>query len=117
MRSMTLNGSSRRERRSKSQATEEEAVREAHDKARWAVTGWKVMSELPNPVNFEAASATVREEDIREQFACGPDVERHVATVAPYIDAGYDHVYVHQVGPDRPEAFDFFREEILPEVR
>ncbi len=26
---------------------------------------WRVMAELPNPVNFEAASATVRPEDVR----------------------------------------------------
>lgn len=97
-------------------ATEEEAVREAMDKARWAVTGWKVMSELPNPVNFAAASATVREEDVRAQFACGPDVERHLATIRQFTDAGYDHVVTMNVGPD-PDAFlDFFAGELRPRL-
>ncbi|WP_018500254.1 hypothetical protein [Parafrankia discariae] len=31
------------------------------------------MSELPNPVNFAAATTTVTEEDVRSRFACGPD--------------------------------------------
>ncbi|WP_324651089.1 TIGR03557 family F420-dependent LLM class oxidoreductase [Georgenia sp. H159] len=97
-------------------ATEEEAVSEALDKARWAVTGWKVMAELPNPVNFDAASATVREEDVREQFACGPDVERHLATIGQFTDAGYDHVVTMNVGPD-PDAFlDFFAAELRPRL-
>src|SRR4051794_23946248 len=38
---------------------EERAVQAALETSRWAVTGWKVMSELPNPVNFEAAAQTV----------------------------------------------------------
>jgi hypothetical protein len=32
------------------------------------------MSELPNPANFAAASATVREDDIRELSRSGPDL-------------------------------------------
>lgn len=53
-------------------------ARAAPDTTRWAVTGWKVMSELPHPVNFEAATTTVREEDILERFACGSDPARFV---------------------------------------
>ncbi|MEV4712550.1 hypothetical protein [Micromonospora sp. NPDC049374] len=30
-------------------------------------------SELPNPVDFDAASHTVTEDDIRQQFVVGPD--------------------------------------------
>lgn len=97
-------------------ASEEEAVREALDKARWALTGWKVMSELPNPVNFEAASATVREEDIRGQFACGPDVERHLETIRQFTDAGYDHVVLMNVGPDPDGFLDFLASELRPRL-
>ncbi|WP_422752195.1 LLM class flavin-dependent oxidoreductase [Micromonospora sp. WMMD708] len=50
---------------------EQQAVRAAWETSRWAVTGWKVMSELPNPVNFDAASRTVTDDDIRAQFAVG----------------------------------------------
>ena len=46
------------------------------EKSKWALTGWKVMSELPNPVNFEAATATVPREAVAQQFACGP--QRHL---------------------------------------
>jgi G6PDH family F420-dependent oxidoreductase len=39
---------------------EDTAAQALLETSRWALTGWKVMSELPNPVNFDAASATVR---------------------------------------------------------
>ncbi len=85
-------------------ADEESAVAEALEKSRWALTGWKVMSELPNPVNFDAASQTVKEDDIRQQFSVGPDLDAHVAQAQPYVDAGFDHLVLQNVGPD-PDGF------------
>ncbi len=85
-------------------ADEESAVQEALEKSRWALTGWKVMSELPNPVNFDAASRTVKEDDIRQQFSVGPDPDAHVAQVQPYVDAGFDHIVLQNAGPD-PDGF------------
>jgi G6PDH family F420-dependent oxidoreductase len=85
-------------------ADEESAVQEALEKSRWALTGWKVMSELPNPVNFDAASQTVKADDIRQQFSVGPDPDVHVAQVQPYVDAGFDHIVLQNAGPD-PDGF------------
>jgi len=92
--------------------TEEAAVRAAHETTRWAVTGWKVMAELPNPVNFEAASATVRPDDIREKFAVGPDPQPYLDAVRPYVQAGYDHVVLMNAGPDPDGFLDFFAKEL-----
>ncbi|WP_328470001.1 TIGR03557 family F420-dependent LLM class oxidoreductase [Actinoplanes sp. NBC_00393] len=92
--------------------TEEAALAEAHRTARWSVTGWKVMAELPNPVNFEAASATVTLDDVREQFTAGPDPARYVEAVRSYVDAGYDHVVLMNVGPDPDGFLDFFDKEL-----
>jgi hypothetical protein len=30
-----------------------------------------------------------------------------------FADAGYDHVYIHQVGPDQEGFLDFYSREIL----
>jgi G6PDH family F420-dependent oxidoreductase len=88
------------------------AIEAAHQTSRWALTGWKVMSELPNPVNFEAAAATVRPEDIAEQFAVGPDPEPYVKMVGEYKDAGYDHIVLMNAGPDPDGFIDFFAKEL-----
>jgi G6PDH family F420-dependent oxidoreductase len=84
---------------------------------RWALTGWKVMSELPNPVNFAAATATVRTEDVKERFACGPDVSRHLEVAQQFVDAGFDHLVLLNAGPD-PDGFaDFFVRELAEPLR
>lgn len=98
-------------------STPEAAVDEVMRTSRWATSGWKVMAELPNPVNFDAASAYVRPEDVRDRFACGPDVEAHLGAIQPFVDAGFDHLVVHDHGPE-PDAFlDYFAEELGPRLR
>jgi hypothetical protein len=54
--------------------------------------GWKVQSELPNPVNFEAATALVTPDDVRGVAACGPDPRRHLKVARQFVDAGFDHL-------------------------
>jgi G6PDH family F420-dependent oxidoreductase len=97
--------------------TEEAGVEEALKTTRWAVTGWKVMAELPNPVNFEAASATVTADDIREQFTVGPDAEPYVEAVRKYTDAGYDHIVLQNAGPDPDGFIDFFDKDLRDKLR
>jgi hypothetical protein len=58
---------------------------------RFGLTGWKVQAELPNPVNFDAATELVTADHMRDQFGCGPDAERHVEIARPFVEAGYDH--------------------------
>jgi G6PDH family F420-dependent oxidoreductase len=72
--------------------------------------------ELPLPSHFEEAAAMVDESDVAEAVVCGPDPERHLEAIRTYADAGYDHVYVHQVGPDQAGFFDFYEREIMPKV-
>ena len=96
---------------------EKTAVEAVLEKSRWALTGWKVMSELPNPVNFAAASATVKEDDIRGQFSVGPDPDAHVQQVQPYVDAGFDHIVLQNAGPDPDGFIDACAGGLLDRVR
>ncbi len=72
---------------------------------------------LPTPRHFEQASSLVTEEMIGESVVCGPDLERHVEAVQQYVDAGYDEVYVGQIGPDQDGFFAFYEREVLPRLR
>jgi G6PDH family F420-dependent oxidoreductase len=96
---------------------EKTAAQAALSTNRWGLTGWKVMSELPNPVNFEAATATVRAEDVVEKFACGPDPERHLEVIRPYLDAGFDRIVLMNAGPDPDGFLDFFRDDLAGRLR
>ena len=54
---------------------------------------------------------------VAEAFPCGPDPERHLEAFREYIDAGYDEVYVLQIGPEQESFFRFYEKEILPKLR
>jgi G6PDH family F420-dependent oxidoreductase len=73
--------------------------------------------ELPLPAHFAAAAEHVTEEAVAESVVCGPDPKRHLAAVAKFVEAGYDHVCVHQVGPDQTGFMRFYASEILPKIR
>jgi hypothetical protein len=88
------------------------------DQFRWFTGGWPVNAELPFPASFDAASKTVREEDVTAQMPCGPDVERHVAGIREFAAAGFTHVAVVQVGADTQERFiTWAATELLPALR
>jgi coenzyme F420-dependent glucose-6-phosphate dehydrogenase len=83
---------------------------------RWpngAVSG-QVSQELPLPSLFEQAASLVRKEDIAQSAICGPDPEKYLEMIQQGIDAGFDHIYLHQVGPDQEGFFTFAEKEILP---
>jgi G6PDH family F420-dependent oxidoreductase len=94
--------------------SEQEARRTALEV--WPNAGLKgpLAQELALPSHFEAAAQMVTEDDIAEQVVCGPDPDRHAAAIEKYAEAGYDHVYVHQVGADQEGFLRFYGSEILP---
>jgi len=74
----------------------------------------ELSQELPQPAHFEQAAELLAEDDMAEIVACGPDPERHVEMIQRFVDAGCDHVYLHQIGPDQDGFFDFYERELLP---
>jgi coenzyme F420-dependent glucose-6-phosphate dehydrogenase len=96
---------------------EAQAVETAHRQWVNAAIPGELGQELPLPAHFEQAGKNVRPEDVAEIVVCGPDPERHRAEIAKYADAGFDHVYVHQVGPDQDGFFRFYADEVLPKVQ
>lgn len=55
----------------------------------------------------------VSEDEVAAEVACGPDPAVHLAAIRRYIDAGFDHVYLYQVGPDQEGFLDFVATELL----
>jgi G6PDH family F420-dependent oxidoreductase len=97
---------------------EAECRRRVREQFRFFGLGWPVNSELPYPRSFTMASAAVSEDEAVAQIPCGPDVERHVAAVRQFADAGFTHVAVVQVGDaTQPDFLDFAQKELLPALR
>ena len=74
----------------------------------------QLSQDLPTPKHFEEAAAMVTADDVAKKVVCGPDVDRHVELVRKYAEAGYSHVYLHQVGPDQEGFFRFWERELRP---
>jgi G6PDH family F420-dependent oxidoreductase len=71
---------------------------------------------LPSPRHFEQLRELVTEDMVREKVVCGDDADQHVATLTAFADAGFDRVYVNQIGPDQKGFFDFYRTKVLPRL-
>ncbi|MDP8987444.1 MAG: TIGR03557 family F420-dependent LLM class oxidoreductase [Actinomycetota bacterium] len=97
--------------------TDEAAARRTAHRL-WAQTGvpGELPQELPTPAHFEQASSLVTEDQVAESIVCGPDPERHVAAIEQYFEAGFDEVFVCQVGADQEGFFDFYRSELRPRL-
>jgi G6PDH family F420-dependent oxidoreductase len=94
------------------------AVKRALDQFRWFTGSWKVNAELPLPASFDAASTTVRSDDVTEKMPCGPDVARHVEGIRAFEAAGFTHVALVQVGGETQEQFiSWAAAELLPALR
>ena len=67
---------------------------------------------LPTPAHFEQATELVTGEQLATPL--GPDIERHVASLQQYADAGVDELFVQQIGPNQDAFFTTWAREILP---
>lgn len=96
--------------------SEDEARRTVHEI--WpnsALTG-ELTQELRTVTHFEQAVKLVSEEEAVENIARGPDPQKHLDAIQEYIDAGFDKIYIHQIGRDQSGFMEFYRTEILPAV-
>jgi G6PDH family F420-dependent oxidoreductase len=76
--------------------------------------GGELSQELPVPAHFEQAAEKVTVDDVADSISCGPDPAAHLASLKKYADAGYDEVFVQQIGPDQEGFFKFWTDEVAP---
>jgi G6PDH family F420-dependent oxidoreductase len=69
---------------------------------------------LPQPRHFEQATQLVTPDML--QLPTGPDPEPYLEHVQSFVDAGYDEVYVAQIGPRQEEFFQFWRDKVAPRL-
>ena len=71
---------------------------------------------LPSPSHFEQLEPLITEDMVRENVVCGDDVDEHLAALNAFAAAGFDRIYVNQIGPDQRGFFDFYRTKVLPQL-
>jgi coenzyme F420-dependent glucose-6-phosphate dehydrogenase len=72
--------------------------------------------ELATPQDFEAAAPMVSEEDVAESCPHGPDPQPYLEQIGKFDDAGFTHVYLHQIGANQDEFLEFASRELLPRL-
>jgi G6PDH family F420-dependent oxidoreductase len=95
-------------------ADEAECVKTVHRLWPNEALGGELAQVLPMPAHYEAACELVTEEHVAEAVPCGPDAEKHVAAIQEFVDAGFDEVYVNQIGDDQEGFLAFMKDEVLP---
>jgi G6PDH family F420-dependent oxidoreductase len=76
----------------------------------------QLAQDLPTWTHFEQATSMLTVEQTSGGVACGPDVGTFVESVRQFVDAGYDHVYLHQVGPDVEGFVEFWTDRLAAEL-
>jgi G6PDH family F420-dependent oxidoreductase len=69
--------------------------------------------ELALPSYYEQAAESVTPEQVAEAVVCDPDPDRYRQAIDEFAEAGFDHVYVHQVGREQEAFFRFSERELL----
>jgi hypothetical protein len=75
-----------------------------------------VSQELARPDDYAALAENVTVEQVSREVICGPDPERYRSAIDAFAAAGFDHVYLHQVGPDQAGFLEFAQAELLQPV-
>lgn len=72
--------------------------------------------DIRSPFDFERMAALVRPEDFAGRMVISADPDRHRAEIQKFIDAGFDRIYLHNVGRNQAEWLSCFGREVLPKL-
>ena len=97
-------------------STKEEGLRKAKEIWPNALVAGDASTELPLPRHFEQITDDLSADMMEKSgsITCGPSPETHIAAIQQFIDAGFDHIYLHQIGDEQLEFIDYVRTEIMP---
>ena len=94
----------------------------SQDKAQETVKHWwptstisgPLHADLPTPKYFEDVVEAMGEPKIPEDTILGPNPNSYLKAIQSLQENGFDHIYLHQIGPDQEGFFKFFENELMP---
>jgi G6PDH family F420-dependent oxidoreductase len=78
--------------------------------------GGQLGQELALPSLYEAVAEHVSDDKLKESGSLGPDPDVHIEGIKKFADAGFDHLCIHQIGPDQDAFFEFYKDQVLPKL-
>jgi G6PDH family F420-dependent oxidoreductase len=97
--------------------TEEEGAEIAYEKWPNAGVPGELSQVLPSPRHFEQAAQNVTKEQVKSAFVCGNDPEAQLEMIDKYAKAGFDEIYIANIGPHYQGLLDLYAKEVLPRLR
>jgi G6PDH family F420-dependent oxidoreductase len=97
--------------------SEDDAAKTAYRLWGFEAVGGQSAQDLPSWVEFEQLGEAGSPEQTAEAVPCGPDPEKAAKAIKEYVDAGFDEVYIGQMGPDQQGGIRFLADEVLPKLR
>jgi coenzyme F420-dependent glucose-6-phosphate dehydrogenase len=95
--------------------TDEEAWESAMTE--WPNGGMKFpKQDVRSPFDFQEMAKLVRREDFEGRMVISSDPDLHRAEIQKFIDAGFDRIYIHNVGRNQEEWIKVFGREVLPKL-
>jgi G6PDH family F420-dependent oxidoreductase len=79
-----------------------------------AVVPPSIMTELAKPGDFEAVAEAVGRDAIERAVLCVTEPGPIIDAIDRHVAAGYDTVYLHQIGPEQDRLEHMARQEMLP---
>jgi coenzyme F420-dependent glucose-6-phosphate dehydrogenase len=98
-------------------ATDEDEAKETAFRL-WRHTGLggTINQELPRPSDFDAVAESVTREMATADLPYGSDPEPVLEQIRTWEKAGFDHIAIHQIGPDQEGFFRFWKETLEPKL-
>ena len=72
--------------------------------------------ELAEPRHFEEVAQLITADTVTEKVVCGPGADPILEKIGTFVDAGFDNVFLHQVGPRQEEFLEFAKDSLLPAI-
>jgi probable non-F420 flavinoid oxidoreductase len=98
-------------------ASEDEALKIAHDQWRTNVFGPPACWDIDTPEAFDAVAEHVRPEDMRGPVLVSSDLARLADALHGLLELGPDEIYVHHVGKEQQAFIEAFASEVLPRLK
>lgn len=76
-----------------------------------------LLTELARPAHFEAAAQHLAPDTIDQTVVCATGPEPIIAAIDRFVAAGFDTIYLHQIGHDQARLADLARTDLLAHYR
>jgi coenzyme F420-dependent glucose-6-phosphate dehydrogenase len=93
--------------------SKEQARKTAFDAWPNALVEGSASQELPLPGDFEQLGKNGEPNDLDGKIVLGSEPDDYLQELQKYEQAGFTHVYIHQIGPDQEGFLEFAKSELL----